>query len=531
MQVSWLVLIPPVLVIALAFITHRVLLALAIGIVIGAAIVANFSLYQTIAIIAHNIQAQFELANMYTFGFLLLLGALITLMGHTGGTIAYGKLIKKRLTSAKTSETASVLLSFCFAIDDFFSILTVGSIMKPVTDSFKIPRIKLAFLIDSLAAPLIILVPVSTWIAMVLMQLEKGGVSINSADQPLILEDPFAFYLQTIPFIFYSFIISASVIYIVRSRSSWGLMNTHEEIAHETGNLFGGESVPTETFKSSNTATGTLLDFIFPLASLISFVVIAVLYLGDSKLFGGSNSLNQTMQQTDIFLALLIGCCASFILSVLLALARKTLTVSGLPVLAHGGYQLMKDSIALLFLAWTFGTLLKNDLHTGDYLAQILIGSVSSAFLPAMFYITSLITAVGTGSSWGTIAVLVPLAIPLVTSFTNVTTPTSIDHIVLLLPVIGAVFAGAVAGDHVSPIGTTTIMTAASTEANLHAHIYSQLPYALPALFATFIAYLIAGIMMPYGALISCTVSLVSGITIAIMILMLINYLTKKRQI
>ncbi len=531
MQLSWLVLLPPVLVIALAFITHRVLLALSIGIITGSAIVADFSLYQTALIIAQNIQAQFELANLYTFGFLLILGALITLMGHTGGTIAYGKLIKKRLTSGSTTETASVLLSFCFAIDDFFSILTVGSIMKPVTDSFRIPRIKLAFLIDSLAAPLIILIPVSTWIAMILMQLEKAGVSINSSDKPLILEDPFAFYLQTIPFILYSFIISASVIYIVRSKSSWGLMHTHEQIAQETGNLFGGAPVPASAMTNQADSKGTLLDFIFPLASLISFVLITILYLGDSKLFGGSNSLSQTMQQTDIFLALLIGSVTSFILSVALALLRKTIIFAGLSVLAHGGWQLMKDSIILLFLAWTFGTLLKNDLQTGDYLAQLLAGSVSSAFLPAMFYVTSLITAIGTGSSWGTIAVLVPLAVPLVTSFTNMTTPTSIDQILLVLPVVGAVFAGAVAGDHVSPIGTTTIMAAASTQADLQAHVYSQLPYALPALFATFVAYLVAGFLIPYGVAIACAASLGTGITIAVILLMIMNYLTKNRQI
>ncbi|HEX2977778.1 MAG TPA: Na+/H+ antiporter NhaC family protein [Candidatus Babeliales bacterium] len=528
MQLNWLVLLPPLLVIALAFITHRVLFALCMGILSGAVIAGSFSPVESMRILYQNVIAQFDIANIYTFGFLLSLGALITLISYTGGTIAYGRIIKKRLTNPRNAETASMLLSFCFAIDDFFSILTVGSIMKPVTDTFKIPRIKLAFLIDSLAAPMIILVPFSTWVAMILMQLEKAGVSINKEALPIILEDPFAFYLQSIPFIFYSFIIAASVFYIIRSNSSWGLMRMHEEIAQKTGNLFGGAQEHESKASQATETKGTLFDFLFPLGSLIAGIIIAVLYLGDSVVFGGPNSLAQTMQKTDIFLALFAGGVSALVLSIFVALITKKITLSDLPILARGGYELMKDSIAILFLAWTFGSLLKNNLHTGEFLAQILVGSVSSAFLPAMFFIAALITAVGTGSSWGTIAVLVPLAIPLVAKFALIQTPAAISELLMALPVVGAIFAGAVAGDHVSPIGTTTIMSATSAEANLNAHVRSQLPYATPALISTFIAYIVAGYTISYGIWVSFACSLGIGLFLALSMLFMAKLLQKK---
>jgi Na+/H+ antiporter NhaC len=532
MSTNWLVLLPPLIVIALAFITQRVLFALVMGILSGALIASKFSLSFAAQIIFSSLKAQFDPANLYTFGFLIFLGALITLISVTGGTQAYGAIIKKRLTNARNAQTASILLSFCFAIDDFFSILTVGSIMKPVTDSFKVPRIKLAFLIDSLAAPLIILVPVSTWVAMILMQLEKAGVSLNKATQPLIFEDPFAFYLGTIPFVFYSFIIAASVIYLVRAQSSWGLMATHEAVAQKTGNLFGGLDTPhQEKAGHASISRGTLLDFIFPLGTLLLGVFGAILYLGNSSLLGGNNTLAQTMQQTDIFLALLIGSLIALIASCSLALLRGTILFHNLPLLAHGGYDLMKDSIALLFLAWTFGTLLKNDLRTGDYIAHLLVGSVSSSLLPAMFFIASLITSVGTGSSWGTIAVLVPLAVPLVTSFTDLVTPIFISQLPLALPVVGAVFAGAVAGDHVSPIGTTTIMSSASAQADLHAHVKSQLVYAAPALIGTFLAFIVVGCTLHMGTVYAWALSLSVGLSFAIGCLVIADkFATKGRK-
>lgn len=525
---SWLVLLPPIIVITLSFITRKVVPSLLAGIILAALIVADFAPVKTLWIVLNRFWDQIERQNLYTFGFLILLGALITIMSHTGGTAAYGRMIRKRLKNKKTAETASLGLSLIFAIDDFFSILTVGSIMKPVTDSFKIPRVKLAYLIDSLAAPLVILVPVSTWVAMLLMQLAKAGISLNAADQPLVLADPFPVYLQIIPFTFYSFITFINVLCVVRFGISFGPMQKQEIIADKSGNLFGGKE-PTASMAVPDGSKGSLLHFILPLASLIISVAIALLYLGNSWLLGGSNGLLQTMQQADIFLALFIGAAVALLFTLLLFLLQKSITLKDLPTIFKGGFDLMKDSLIILFLAWTFSALLKNDLQTGNYIAQLLLGSLPLWLLPAILFITAFITATGTGSSWGTIAVLVPLAVPMVTTLTHSITPTDLMQLPILLPVLGAIFAGAVAGDHLSPIGTTTVMTAVSTGAYLQDHVITQLPYALPALCATIISYLLAGrLIESYGLWSTAAVSLNTGIALSLIVLFIVNRLTKK---
>jgi tetracycline resistance efflux pump len=466
---------------------------------------------------------QFEPGNLYTFGFLLILGVLITLMSHTGGTAAYGRLIKKKLTDPKLAQTASIGLSLCFGIDDFFSILTVGSIMRPVTDSFYVARAKLAFLLDCLAAPLVILVPVSTWVAMILMQLNKAGISLEHANNPIVLADPFVVYTQTIPFIFYSFIIISSVIFIVRRNISFGLMKCHEEIAAQDHNLFGGKKPLISSSTIANDQEGSLFNFILPLGSLLLFVALAVLYSGNNYLFGGANSVLQAIQQADIFFALFFGSILSLSVSLFYFFISKQLTFAQLPSIFYEGYSLMKDSIIILLFAWTFSSLLKNDLYTGNYLAQKMIGSVSPLLLPLLFFVTAFATATGTGSSWGTIAVLVPLAVPMLTTFLHLNLPASAHEIPLLFPVLGAIFAGAVAGDNLSPIGTTTVMAATSAQCYLDDHVYTQLPYGIPALIAACLAYLIAALLISYGYWISSLTSLGCGILVALSMLWLMN--------
>lgn len=522
---SWLVLLPTLIVLSIAFMTKKVVPALFVGIILAALIVSDFSLMQTGSIIISNISDQIDISNFYMFAFLITLGSLISMMGKTGGTSAYGNLIKKHIKNGKNIELASLFLSLSFAIDEYFNILTVGSIMKNVTDSFAIPRAKLAFFLDSFGAPVLILMPISTWIAMILMQLEKAGVSINPAENPFIWSDPFAFYLQSIPFIFYSIITIVSTFFIVKYSISYGPMQKHERIALSRGNLFGGKEAPATTAIYPAHTQGSLFDFVMPISLLLISIFTSILYLGNSWIFGGVNSFLRVIQTVNIFLAFFIGGIVALLVSSAIFLFQKKILISSLPSFFKEGFNLMKDSIIILLLAWTFSSLLKNDLKTGQYIASLIIGSMNAAFLPAMFFITAFITASGMGSSWGTIAVLIPLAIPMITSFFNATLPASPESISLVFPVIGSIFSGSVAGEHISPIGTTTIMATASAGCYLQDHIYTQLPYALPSLFAALIAYLIAGFTIQYGILTSSILSLVSGVLITCMLHILLNKL------
>lgn len=530
MVLSWISIIPPLIVLFCAALTRKVLWSLVLGIVCSAILISGFSLQKIALFLVHRFWEQLiDPINIYTFGFLILLGVLITLINIVGGASAYGTLIKKILKTPRAAQFSSVILSLLFMIDDFFSSLTVGCIMRPLTDSFNIPRTKLAFLIDSLAAPLVIIMPISTWIAMILMQINKAGISLDPADKPIVLEDPFVAYLYVIPYILYSFAILASVWFIVQKHISFGPMKAQEQIAQETGNLFGNKTPILNQTECPH--EGQLIDFALPILSLLICIVLVVLYSGNSTLFGGTNSILKAIQQADIFLSLFIGCAIALSISLGYMFIKQKITLNTLPILARGGFDIMYESILILLLAWTFSSILKNDLQTGTYLASILVGALPGFLLPAMFFLVSLLTACVTGSSWGTIAVMLPLAVPLVASFFNVTTAVKLSDIPLLIPAIGAIFSGAVAGDHVSPLGTTTVMSATSAGSYLNDHVITQLPYALPALIMTFIGFLFAGyIITKQGYIITWTLSLGLTVIASLLLLYILHYITQRKK-
>lgn len=530
MQLTWISLVPPLLVLSCAIVTRKVLISLAVGIIISTLIMSHYSLSNMALLTLQKLWAQLiDPSNLYTFAFLILLGILINLINRVGGAFAYGKLIQKILKNMRTTQFSSIGLSLLFMIDDFFSILTVGCIMRPLTDSFKIPRVKLAFLIDSLAAPLVIIMPISTWIAMILMQINKAGISLNIAEKPLITQDPFLAYLQAIPFVFYSCTMLVCTWFIVFKKISFGPMQKHEEIALATGNLFGGKS-PLHGTCPDNNQKGTLIDFILPIGSLLFFTFMMLLYSGNSQLIGGNNSLLQTIQTANIFSSLFYGCAIACFISFMYMLLTKKINPQSIPSIAQEGFFTMYESMLILLLAWTFSGLLKDDLQTGQYLAHLLLAAVPAFLLPALLFLASLLTASATGSSWGTIAVMLPLAVPMLATFLDVAPLTPLSQVPLLLPVIGAVFSGAVAGDHVSPLGTTTVMAATSAGCYLEDHVITQFPYALPVLLATFCAYIISGyFIQTYSLAMTFFVSCALSISLALLMLGVMNKLLKKR--
>lgn len=529
MQDSWIVLLPPLVVLLTAFLTKKVLSSLALGIVLASFIIADFNPLKTVQTVFKAILDQLtNLDNIYIFLFLIALGIIISLITLTGGTKAYARIIKKRIRTARGAESASILLSTLLLFDDFFSSITVGSIMKPLTDHFSIPRAKLAFLIDSMAAPLVVIMPISSWIATLTMQLSKAGVSANLQDHPLIASEPFSLYLRIIPFIFYSFILMASVIFIVQFRISFGPMRRHEKIAKETGNLFGGKAPTTELIEEASIHKGSVIDFIVPISTLLITIFLSILFAGNYYLFGGNNSLLHAVQQTNIFFALFLGSTITLIASLLFFLLSKKINLNELPLVTHSGLTLMGSSIAILFCSWTFSNLLLVDLQSGHYLAHLMVGNINVILLPCIFFITSAITSIAIGSSWGTIAIMVPLAVPMLIQFFNAQIPSNPSDIPLIFPLLGAIFAGAVAGDHISPLSSTTIMSALSSGSHLTHHIQTQVAYAIPSLIASMVAYLIAGWLASYNIFLSFFVSLFVGIMLCFSILLKLNFIDKK---
>jgi len=510
---SWLVLLPPVLVLLIALYTKRLTEALTIGIISAACIATQYSPLATVQLIGDRLHSQIaDLDNWYTYSFLILIGSLIALLGHTGGAAAFARIFTQRLKSARMVETSSFLLSCTLFIDDYLSNLTVGHVMRPLTESFLIPRAKLAFLVHSMTGPLVILAPISSWAAMIISQLENAGINSPAEANTKVLVDPFYVYLKSIPFIFYSVFLLISVIFIIRQRISFGAMKMHEDIARTQKNFFGGKPEPTTIDINNDTAEqGIMADFLLPLVTLVATVIGGVAYAGNYYLFGGTATFMQAVRNNQQpFLVLAAAGLITFVISTLYALLRKRLSVTSIPTILMQGFWLMASPIVMVFLASTLGLILKNDLHTGQYLAQSLVGSVSMAFLPAMFYVASLIITIATGSAWGTIALMLPIAVPMVTSMSGLMLPTTPEHIFILYPVLGALFSGAVCGDHISPISETTIMASSSSGCYTFDHVKTQFPYAMPATVCAFIAFIIAGHIPSYTQ--SLIVSLTMGI-------------------
>jgi tetracycline resistance efflux pump len=532
MQNNWIVLLPQILVLVLAFTTHRIFLSLFCGIVTAALILNDFAIISSAQTVIDRIWKTTELSSLsswtnftnnwalFMWGFLIILGIITVLISHSGGAYAYANFIKKNLKNKTNVQSASLFLSFCLFIDDYFSSLTAGSVMRAITDQYKIAKAKIAFLVDSMAAPLVILFPVSSWAAYIIMQLNKSGISDTTLAGTYVTQDPFIMYISTIPFLFFPLITIATTIFIVRKNISIGLMKKHEDIANKTGNLFGGKEANTNLsheVNEHNKETARMVDFLLPIITLFLTVIGAILYTGNCKIFGGQNDLVTTFRTCKTANSLFMGGLIALITTLILYLIRKKLNLKETPKLFWQGFCLMKRCIMVLLLAWTFTGLLKDDLFVGQFLASLLLGQAVIKLLPALFFAASAIIAITMGSAWGCIAILTPIAIPMVVSMLQLNIPAQIQNATILLPVLGAIFSGAVSANLISPLSDTTIMSAASTGCDHIDHVRTQHTYAIPILCCSGIAFLISGLLIN-------SLSLTSNILISLSTAIICNF-------
>jgi len=436
----WLVLTPPIIVLIIAFITKRLNPALITGIICAALISMDFQLVGSTKLIGEGLYIKLtETDTWLLYAFLICLGTIVSLVIKTGGAAAFTTFASKRLKTKKQAETTSLLFSLSLFIDDYLSNSTVGYVMRPLTDKFKVARAKLAFMVHSIATPLVAIAPVSGWSGMIAQRLAEAKIAPSAASGAHILANPYLLYVKSIPFIFYSFLMLLSVIFIIRTRISYGPMHHHEVIAEKTGNLTGGDKDESPSIGDSHNKTGTLADLFVPLFTLAGTMTLCTLFLG--KIITDPSS----------FLALFIAGSFTVLVSFVFSITRNKIKLSHTKELFIDGFKLMKDPIIMLFLASVLGLLIQENLMTGHFLADLLAGNVSLALIPLMLFLVSAIIATATGTSWGTIAIMMPIAIPMVIKLSAVALPAAASGIVLLLPTIGAVLSGAVCGDHISP--------------------------------------------------------------------------------
>jgi Na+/H+ antiporter NhaC len=419
-----------------------------------------------------------------------------------GGSAEYGAWAEKRIKSRQGAQFATLILGVLIFIDDYFNALTVGTVMRPVTDKFKVSRAKLAYIIDSTAAPVCIIAPISSWVVTVMSTM---GDKFRAEGIGL---DPFMSFLKLIPMNLYALLTLAMVAVLCFIDLEFGPMAEHEELAITAGNVHGpkGESA-VQVEENITNPKGTIWDLVVPIGGLVIFTVIAMAYTGGY--FGGNISFLGAIQETDAATALKIGGFWAIILSLVLFLPRQVLSLKQLPEAAIKGAKSMLPAITILIFAWTIGSII-GELNTGVYLANSLGKTLPPFLYPALVFALAGVIAFATGTSWGTFAIMVPIAIDFALIFD--------PEITLIM--IAAVLAGAVFGDHCSPISDTTILSSTGAQCDHIEHVSTQLPYAVFTAAISFIGYIVAGILITSVGLSSAVSAIISlGVSALLMII------------
>lgn len=532
MHTSWLSLVPPVVVIIAASVTKKLNYSLLFGLFLATLIASDGNpLAATLLLVQRIYEQMLSWDTFFNYSYLIIISILIVLISNTGGALAFAQTFTKRFRSARTAEMASLGVSTTLFIDDYLSNLTAGYAMRSLTDRFAIPRVKLAYLVHALSSPLVVICPISSWVAVLTGQLEKANISTVITPSTAIIAEPFMVYVQLIPFIFYSFLLILSVWFVVLMKISFGPMHNQEETAKETGNLFGGKQSPATSLDLQEKPNSSLIDLILPIALLIGSVFIGFLYAGGFWLFGGLHSVLQALQNnTQTALVLFIAGIFTLTVSIIMALARKTLSRSEIPSLFSSGFIFMYSSIIMIFLATTLGEVLKIDLKTGAYLGQLVQNILAPWLLPCSLFLISALISFVMGSTWGTIALMSPIGIQMLIALSSGTAPFYPQAIPMLFPMLGAIFAGAICGNHNSPISDTTIMSCASCGAYPLDHIYTQLPYVIPVIIGSMVAFIVAGLFIGNGLLTAFLTGIVSGLIITLGILFILNFLARRHS-
>lgn len=468
MYATFWALVPPIVAIVLALITKEVYSSLFIGILVGGLFYSNFSFEGTVMHI-FNDGFVAVLSDSYNVGiliFLVILGAMVSLMNRAGGSAAFGHFAKEKIKTRAGAQLATVALGVLIFIDDYFNCLTVGSVMKPVTDEHKVSRAKLAYLIDATAAPVCIIAPISSWAAAV-----SGFVEG---------EDGFSIFIRAIPYNYYALLTIVMMIGLILMNVDFGSMRTHEANALK-GDLFTSGQMAASEEKAPVNSKGKVIDLVIPIITLIICCVIGMIYTGG--FFEGENFVT-AFSNSDASVGLALGSIFAMIITIIIYLIRRVLSFKECMECLPAGFKAMVPAILILTFAWTLKAM-TDSLGAAEFVASAMQQSAEGLmnFLPAIIFLVGCFLAFSTGTSWGTFGILIPIVVAV---FAN-------SNPQLMIISISACMAGAVCGDHCSPISDTTIMASAGAQCNHVNHVTTQLPYALVAAVVSFITYIIAG--------------------------------------
>lgn len=506
--------------------TKNTLLSLALGAFLYSLLASNYNIDTAFLLLTKSVLKQlqfekltsistiFEAWSIFVFLFILMLGIIVELMQQGGSFNSFKNCLAKLTNKGKNIQIISLCMSKLLMVDDYLSCLTVGKMMSGVFDKFKITRTKLAFLVDSMAAPLAILCPISSWSAVII------GVFQSAAFQNSNLKVHFAgnsltqhFYV--LPYLFYSFAILFACWFVVLTKTSFGDMDK---------NVYLGKEKDSESLDNS----ATLADFFIPMGALFAGIVVFNLMFGEYILFGGTNNLVQALQSSNTAAALFFASLFAMLLATAWLIYRRQLDYADIVPIYGAGIKKVYGTIFILLLSWTIGTILTQNLNIGTLIVSYIGSDASISGLPVILFLLSLMTGLITGTSWGTVAIVAPIAISICDSMYLQSGMTMNPW--LLMICIGSTMSGSIAGDHLSPISSTTVMTAASTEVTPLAHTKTQLCYSVPVVFSTVCAFYLSTKLVKFGVLCSTLVPMLMAITSISLILYFFTWRHKQAQ-
>ncbi|MBQ6010116.1 MAG: Na+/H+ antiporter NhaC family protein [Kiritimatiellae bacterium] len=460
---------PPLLAILLALVTKEVYSSLFIGIVAGGLLYSGFSFEGTVT---HVFSDGFvkSMANPYNVGilaFIVLLGALVAMMNKTGGSTAFGRWAAAHIRSRVGAQLCTIALGVLIFVDDYFNCLTVGSVMRPVTDAKKVSRAKLAYLIDATAAPICIIAPISSWAAAV------AGFA-QGADA----ESGFSLFIYAIPYNFYAILTIISMLFFAVAKFDFGPMKRHERAVSAGEPDLGTLGAAAEALPQN--ARGRVVDLVVPVVFLVAACVVGMIYSGGY--FGEEKvSFVKAFSDSDASVGLLYGSGVTVVFSVVFYLCRRVISFRDCMDALPEGFKAMVPAIIILCCAWTLKAM-TDSLGAKVFISDLINGPAAGlqAFLPAIIFAIAMALAFASGTSWATFGILIPIVLA------------ALPGSDLTIIAVSACMAGAVCGDHCSPISDTTILASAGAQCNHIVHVHTQLPYALLVAGVSFVAYLVA---------------------------------------
>ena len=499
-------LVPPLVAIVLALITKEAYSALFVGVVIGALFAADFAPVRTVDLIINDGLITALADNAGIFLFLVLLGILVALVNAAGGSAAFGRWAEKNIRTKAGAMIATFVLGVLIFIDDYFNCLTVGSVMRPVTDSHRISRQKLAYLIDATAAPVCMIAPVSSWAAAVSGTAEGLDTGISGIQ----------LFIKAIPYNFYSLLTFVFIIALVLMKFDYGPMLAYEKRARA-----GEDTGLRETGKTEGNPKGRVLDLVLPVVVLIVFCTIGMIYVGG---FFGTDWWGDTgfkgdfigaFGNTDSYVGLPWGAVISLVIVVIYLLCRRVVTFKEAMECIPKGFTAMVAPILILTLAISLKTMSNSYLGIDVFVHDLMEGAAAGLYnlLPAIIFAVAVALAFASGTSWGTFGILIPI----VTAIFPADSP-------LMIIGISACCAGAVCGDHCSPISDTTIMASAGAQVEHVTHVSTQLPYAMTVAALSFVCFLLAGFIQ------SVAVCLPIGVVLTVLVLFVLKKLNANKQ-